>query len=150
MVVALCSVFIAVTIEAAQAVFAHAIKAIPFLKRSGVWAAVVGLVALATGFVMEAYPFRSVVWSWLGPLYRVEMGDHYPILPWSGFLLLGVAFGWLIYRFEGSTRLPESGSTRWWVRAPALLGRHSLAIYLVHQPILLGLLYVFGFFRDFG
>jgi uncharacterized membrane protein len=59
-----------------------------------------------------------------------------PLFPWSGVLLLGIAVGhWLTDRgFAPLTplaRLP---------RMLQLLGRHSLVVYLVHQPVLFGVL----------
>ena len=66
--------------------------------------------------------------------------DWRPLLPWAGVVFLGL----------GATRLP--GVLKWlkrpdrWraksapARAISFAGRHSLPIYLVHQPILIGLL----------
>ena len=66
--------------------------------------------------------------------------DWYPLLPWIGAVLVGVAIGAALY--PDGERGP---SLRRLVRAPrgAVLagapGRHSLPIYLVHQPVLIGL-----------
>ncbi|HWR38988.1 MAG TPA: heparan-alpha-glucosaminide N-acetyltransferase [Patescibacteria group bacterium] len=64
--------------------------------------------------------------------------DYYPLLPWYGVFLLGAAGGRLIYANRRS-RLPFSLSENplnW-------LGRHSLTIYLLHQPLLLVMLNIF-------
>ena len=62
--------------------------------------------------------------------------DYVPLFPWSGVLLLGLAAGhWLIAR--------DFGALSPLAHAPRILqflGRHSLVVYLVHQPILFGLL----------
>lgn len=51
--------------------------------------------------------------------------------PWFGAVLLGMAAGkWGLYRL----RLPDAAP----VRGLAFLGRHSLVIYLTHQPVLFG------------
>jgi uncharacterized membrane protein len=68
--------------------------------------------------------------------------DYFPILPWFGLVLLGL--------FLGNTLYPN-GKRRFKIREiknPAtdlfcFLGRHSLLIYLIHQPILIALLYIF-------
>jgi uncharacterized membrane protein len=80
---------------------------------------------------------------WLLPRTETPVGDHYPLAPWGGVLWLGYflaawlrgAEGWLA-RFEG--RGPPALS---W------LGRHSLAIYLLHQPVMIGLLWAAGVIR---
>jgi uncharacterized membrane protein len=72
------------------------------------------------------------------------MVDYYPLLPWFGVALLGVFFGLTLYpggrpRFELADLSPK-------FPLPALtfLGRNSLVIYLVHQPIILGALILLG------
>jgi uncharacterized membrane protein len=72
------------------------------------------------------------------------MVDYYPILPWFGIALLGVFVGHTLYP-GGTPRftLPDL-SQRAPIRGLTFLGRHSLLIYLVHQPILLGFLFVVG------
>ena len=67
--------------------------------------------------------------------------DWYPLLPWIGASLVGVAIGAVLY--PAGERGPW---LRRLVRAPrgtvpaGAPGRHSLSIYLVHQPVLIVLL----------
>lgn len=72
---------------------------------------------------------------WLVPLGFYPPGfssaDYYPLLPWAFLFWAGSGIGqWLF-----ACREPRL----WQVHAPLLgwLGRHSLWIYLVHQPVLL-------------
>jgi uncharacterized membrane protein len=69
--------------------------------------------------------------------------DYVPLLPWLGVMLLGV----------GAARaLPQA-----WLGGPvgpvgrglARLGRHSLAYYMLHQPVLIGALMGWGALRGF-
>lgn len=81
-------------------------------------------------------PFGVVPEGWMMPDYR-------PLLPWFGVVLIGLGFGDIVY--GGGTRpgiLPQKTPV---VARPLLpLGRNSLLIYLVHQPILILLLSLFG------
>ena len=63
-----------------------------------------------------------------------------PLFPWFGLVLLGLAAARLglpaFLRTKWATWRPGSIASR----GLALAGRHSLAVYLVHQPVLLALL----------
>lgn len=65
--------------------------------------------------------------------------DWYPLLPWLGPVLLGLAAGRALYpagrRGRWGDRLPEPRHAR----ALGAPGRHALPIYLIHQPVLLPL-----------
>lgn len=87
---------------------------------------------------------------WLLPLGVVPEGlfmpDYRPLLPWFGVVLLGVFVGNLVYgdgkRMAGM--VGAAGTTPEPARPLMFLGRYSLFIYLVHQPILVGLLAALG------
>jgi uncharacterized membrane protein len=85
---------------------------------------------------------------WLLPLGVPQIGramaDYYPVLPWTGVALIGTYVGHVLYP-HGVRRfaLPD-GSGLPVLRQLAFLGRHSLLIYLVHQPLLMGALLLFG------
>jgi uncharacterized membrane protein len=120
------------------------ILAFPFLRSR--WASlVVGIAALALGFYLNGVKVLSPWLLWLGvPQLRRHMVDYYPILPWFGFALLGVFVGFTLYpRGVRRFALPDLSHLAL-VRAISFLGRHSLLIYLIHQPIMLGLLILVG------
>jgi len=62
--------------------------------------------------------------------------DYYPLLPWFGVILLGIAIAdaWYIR----PQREPQVISKV--LRILSIPGKHALAIYLLHQPIMLFLL----------
>ena len=69
------------------------------------------------------------------------MVDYYPVLPWSGIALVGIFVGYLVYP-QGKSRIswPDWGQLAP-IRGLRFLGRHSLPIYLIHQPILIGIFF---------
>jgi len=69
--------------------------------------------------------------------------DYFPLLPWFGVVLIGYAIGDYFYVRSTSWRLwlPTNNDSRI-TNYGGWLGRHSLAIYLLHQPILLGILWL--------
>ena len=75
----------------------------------------------------------------------IDMVDYYPLIPWFGVVLLGIAVGKWIY--PNGTRLfslPDLGGNAI-SKALRYLGRNSLVVYLVHQPVLIGLLMAYTF-----
>ena len=61
--------------------------------------------------------------------------DYIALFPWSGMVLIGI--GAHHYRLHERIRPPALAAPEW-------LSRHSLAIYLLHQPLLLGLAFLLG------
>ena len=60
--------------------------------------------------------------------------DYVPLAPWAGFVAMGIAAGhWLVR--SGFRAIGPLAAAPAWLR---WLGRHSLFVYMVHQPILLG------------
>jgi uncharacterized membrane protein len=96
--------------------------------------------AVATVIFAAAWGPRSpafnpiwLVWTGLAET-RPNMGDYVPLIPWAAPALAGIAFAKAL-KVETWGRTTPS-------RAVDILtfpGRHSLVIYLVHQPILIGL-----------
>jgi uncharacterized membrane protein len=70
------------------------------------------------------------------------MPDYRPLLPWFGVVLGGLFLGNVVYGRGRPAGLPVRAPT---VARPLLpLGRNSLLIYLVHQPLLVTLLAALG------
>lgn len=66
--------------------------------------------------------------------------DYYPLLPWLGVILYGMTAGKLFY--SNKRPLWPAATANCSACALSWLGRHSLLIYLVHQPIIISLLYL--------
>jgi len=93
---------------------------------------------LAAPWILTSPAFNGLGWVWLG-LARdpLPSDDYNPLLPWFGTVLIGIAVARLIPRDKWPAWHPHDIVTR----TLALIGRHSLLFYLVHQPVLLGILW---------
>jgi uncharacterized membrane protein len=108
----------------------------PLFFRFKKWNIVLGFLFLAIGFLV-ATQSGSI---WLLPLgihpAAFSSVDYEPIFPWFGVVLIGMALGELLYP-EGVRGFALPAIPAFIVRPLGFLGRHSLIIYLVHQPIIL-------------
>lgn len=110
-------------------------------KRFPTWLlAALGPVIIGLGLYLEN---RILVdHLWLMPLGFTADGfitsDYYPLLPSFGYFLLGAVIGRTVYR-KKVTRFPRVNTRNPLIRALCFCGRHSLEIYLLHQPILAGI-----------
>lgn len=77
---------------------------------------------------------------WLGlPAQGFVSSDYYPLLPWGWLFLLGGFIG-LYCKRHGFPRW----STQQRSQILSIIGKNTMLIYLVHQPLFLGLLYLLG------
>jgi uncharacterized membrane protein len=105
------------------------------------WFNLIGGISLFfVGTTVQHSIFNHPWLQWLGLMtYKPPTEDYVPLLPWFGIFLLGMAVGqYGLTRYQGY--LYHASSNRW-ILALAWLGRHSLLIYLLHQPLLLGMLW---------
>ena len=70
------------------------------------------------------------------------MADYMPLFPWLGVFLIGCVVGRLCYR-EKKTLFANRGKAMTAIARPVeFIGRHSLIIYLTHQPVIYGVLFL--------
>ncbi len=119
----------------------------PIFKRLPFWAlAILGAAFLALGVWMSGV---RVSVDFLFPLGlcsgKIFTGsDYFPLFPGLGWFLLGAAIGKTAYRRKASL-LPKVPADALPLRFLRFCGRHSLEIYMLHQPILTGIvLLIFG------
>lgn len=79
--------------------------------------------------------------GWLYPLGFTAPGfysaDYFPLLPWFFLFLLGTALGgWCLAHRENKILAAPLPKALTWP------GRHSLIIYVLHQPVLYGISYL--------
>ena len=99
-----------------------------------------GLVLIALGLYLRRY--LQVDFPWLLALGFLPRGfvsaDYFPLLPNFGYFLVGTYLGKTFYKDKVSL-LPNVNTQRPVIRFFSFFGKHSLLIYLLHQPILIGL-----------
>lgn len=94
----------------------------------------VGVIALGLtrGFeALNAFPLR---WIGMGST-QPDSNDYVPLFPWFGVVLLGMAAAGPVLSLAARAPVPTTGGL--WAGL-LWLGRRSLIIYLLHQPILYG------------
>jgi uncharacterized membrane protein len=104
---------------------------------------VLGAACIAVGFLLRGLDVDSPWLVWLGTDPTFFMLDYWPIFPWFGVILFGVAAGNALYGDRRKQAAPPTPRPQA-VRPLAFLGRHSLVVYLVHQPVLLAALILLG------
>ena len=120
----------------------HAIALLLIVLRltagAGRWLWPLGAAALALPQSIQ-HPWFDTRWTnWIGLVtHKPVTEDYVPLLPWLGVAWWGLAAGqWLLAQRRGwlSGALPRA------LHPLALLGRWSLSFYMLHQPVLIGVL----------
>lgn len=117
--------------------------ALPFLRLPPLVTGLAALAAIAAPRLVAHPLFEAPPLVFLGFSARYpNTNDFVPLFPWFGLVLAGIALARI-----GLPILERSRIALWQPRAglarlASLAGRHSLAVYLIHQPVLLAL--VFG------
>ena len=96
--------------------------------------------ALGIGLILLIIPLSSnsnLVWLGLRETGFLAV-DYFPLNPWLGIFFIGLALASRIYP-EGKPLTEIQWPEKWlW------FGRNTLTIYVIHQPILIGLLVLTG------
>lgn len=106
--------------------------------RWGRWLWLLGLLAIVLPQWVQ-HPWFDTRWTnWMGLVTRKPVTEDYaPVLPWMGVVWWGMASAqWMLVR----RRSRLTGPIRPSLAPLALLGRWSLSFYMLHQPVLIGLL----------
>ncbi len=118
----------------------------------GRWLWLAGLLALASpwlaAWLLEgplaalAAVFNGRALNWLGWVTQKPFTEDYvPLFPWLGVMWWGMACGqWLLARHSHwfARNVPRAG------RPLVVMGRYSLGYYLLHQPVMIGMLMLWG------
>ncbi len=107
-------------------------------RRLGAWVLVLAPLAIAAPHLFGAARFNPPWWNWTGLITRKPITEDYvPLLPWLGVFWIGAGLGALLRRVElrPLRALPRIPVLAW-------MGRWPLSFYLLHQPILIGALWL--------
>jgi len=103
-----------------------------------------GLILIFLGFILKNITFDFYWLVWLG--FRPEMFytiDYFPLLPWFGIILIGIFIGNTIYsKYTRRFNLLDLSKNKF-IGFFTFLGKNSLIIYFIHQPIILSILYLY-------
>ncbi len=106
------------------------------LVRRPVLALAIGIAMILAGNLFAAPAFDTPALGWIGfATVRPPTEDYVPLFPWMGVLLVGIALG---HALAARDFRPVRGLAHA-PRVLHVLGRHSLAVYMLHQPLLMGL-----------
>ncbi len=122
--------------------------ALPLLRATPLLTVAAGALALLAPHVFATPAFNAKIFWWTGlSTFEPPSNDYRPLLPWLAFVLFGVALGrfWFGARVSAShsersedIQSPSSPCNNEMTGALSFCGRHSLAFYLIHQPVLFG------------
>ena len=130
---------------------ATSIFALPFLYVPLWLAAAAAVLAAILPTIVSAEFLDLPINAWLGLSDLIpQTNDYAPLFPWLGAVLFGTVCGrFLLARHAAKVSSPSELSSpekqtasRWLIWT----GRHSLPIYLLHQPILIGVTAAIAFF----
>ncbi len=101
---------------------------------------------LAHGLPMFDNRFHHFAWSFLGIAPAedalIPMGDYTSIVPWMGMFFVGILIGRHVYKNKETLFPNAPKAVRAISRPVEWLGRHSLIIYILHQPVVMGIIYL--------
>ncbi len=87
--------------------------------------------------------FDQALLQWFGLMTILPVTvDYVPLLPWFGVVLIGIYLGQLLSQRPAGSFFVQWKNTRPASRLLAFGGRYSLHIYILHQPLFLGILYI--------
>jgi uncharacterized membrane protein len=120
------------------------ILAYPFLKYR-YFNLLFGLLLIVAGLFLKNLSFNFYWLFWIGFIpenfYTI---DYYPILPWLGVILIGLFLGNMLY-FENKRKFDLANLSNFRIVGLfTYLGKNSLIIYFIHQPILLFIIFLYS------
>ncbi|MBV2144619.1 DUF1624 domain-containing protein [Falsochrobactrum sp. TDYN1] len=106
---------------------------------------IIATLVISGPLYLSAEIFNQPLLAWVGlSTITVRSNDYVPLFPWFGAVLIGIAAARLCERFNVLPLLGGSSESHFPQKPLTFIGRHSLAFYLIHQPVLIALIYGFS------
>ncbi|NKB83650.1 heparan-alpha-glucosaminide N-acetyltransferase [Brucella grignonensis] len=116
-----------------------------FLRLPAVVTLIVAAFVITAPLYAQSDIFNRMWLAWIGlSTVPPRSNDYVPLFPWFGAVLLGIAAARIFERFNWLPMLSGGIQPQFLQKPLTFIGRHSLAFYLIHQPVLIGLVYVFS------
>jgi uncharacterized membrane protein len=114
---------------------------VPFFMKYNELNPISGVLIILSGIYLQTMDFSFSYLLWLGFMPRnFTTFDYFPLLPWLGVLLLGI--------FSGKSIVAKTSHIKYNKKSAEVfvfLGRNSLTVYLLHQPLLISFLMLIGY-----
>lgn len=117
----------------------------PFLKHR-IASLIAAILIMITGMLLRTITIEQPWLLWIGiQPTGFSSYDYFPLIPWFGVMLIGIFTGNELYpQYKRKFALSDI-SELLPIRILTYMGKRSLLIYLLHQPILIAILYIAGF-----
>ena len=115
-----------------------------FLRLPALVTLAVAAAVIAAPHVLRSSFFDAPWWWWTGlSEIRPRSNDYVPVFPWFAAVLAGIAVTKIA---KASGLLARLGAMRTpgWTWPLTFAGKHSLAVYLIHQPVLIACVWLFS------
>ncbi|MCT8998071.1 heparan-alpha-glucosaminide N-acetyltransferase [Chelativorans intermedius] len=124
-----------------HAIVAASVIGVFFLRLPMIFSLIGAALIFTIPFAFNHALFNSRWVAWIGFAEQVPpSNDFVPLFPWVGLTLLGIFLARFALAQSADAWLKRHEPPGNVARSLAWFGRHSLAIYLIHQPILLAVI----------
>jgi uncharacterized membrane protein len=115
-----------------------------FLRLPAAVTLIVAAAVIAAPHYLRSPFFDDPWWWWTGlSENRPRSNDFVPVFPWFAAVLIGIAGAKIAEQTGLFARLAALRTPKWtWPLSFG--GRHSLAVYLIHQPVLIACVWLFS------
>lgn len=115
--------------------------------RLGKFNLALGLLLILIPQVFNHSFFDQAYMQWFGLMTKLPITvDYVPMLPWFGVVLIGMHIGQVLAQQPTKSFVKNWRAASTSSKVLTLAGRYSLHIYMLHQPLFLGILYIISQF----
>jgi len=101
------------------------------------------LFLLGKKLTFTTFDHPLLIWVGMSELKPIT-DDFAPLIPWFGFVLIGMFLGKYLFEKNDFLSLNIWHSTAWYMNLISWMGRHSIHLYFIHFQLFYLLVYFFG------